>query len=104
LEEGSDKDKAKADEARGRAAAKIALDLENNSHRESAVKEIANLHHEEGLSGQLYTPKDLLCFVNGMYDLSTGQFRPGVPKDKLSISTRYDVAAEGFAHRAAMTS
>ena len=51
--EDSDKEKAKADEARGHRAAKIALDLENNSHRESAVKEIANLYHEEGFSGKL---------------------------------------------------
>ncbi len=37
-----------------------------------------------------------------MYDLSRGQFRPGVPEDKLSISTGYDFVAEGFGHRAAV--
>ena len=36
--EDREKEKAKADEARGHRAAKVALDLENNSHRESAVK------------------------------------------------------------------
>ena len=100
--EDSDKEKAKADEARGHRAAKVALDLENNSHRESAVKEIANLYHEEGFSGKLDQAEDLLCFENGVYDLSRGQFRPGVPEDKLSISTGYDFVAEGFGHRAAV--
>jgi hypothetical protein len=100
--EESDKEKAKADEARGHRAAKVALDLENNSHRESAVKEIANLYHEEGFSGKLDAAEDLLCFENGVYDLSTGQFRPGVPEDKLSVSTGYDYVAEGGGHRAAV--
>ena len=100
--EDSDKEKAKADEARGHRAAKVALDLENNSHRESAVKEIANLYHEEGFSGKLDQAEDLLCFENGVYDLSRGQFRSGVPEDKLSISTGYDFVAEGFGHRAAV--
>ena len=101
--EDSDKEKAKTDEARGHRAAKVALDLENNSHRESAVKEIANLYHEEGFSAKLDVAEDLLCFENGVYDLSRGQFRPGVPEDKLSISTGYDFVAEGFCHRAAVT-
>ena len=98
--EDSDKEKAKADEARGHRAAKVALDLENNSHRESAVKEIADLYHEEGFSGKLDQAENLLCFENGVYDLSTGQYRPGVPEDDVSMSTGYDFVAEGGGHRA----
>ena len=37
-----------------------------------------------------------------MYDLSTGQYRPGVPEDNLSMSTGYDFVAEGGGHRAAV--
>ena len=101
--EESNKNKAKADEARGHRAAMVALDLENNSHRESAVKEIANSYHEEDFSAKLDVAEDLICFENGVYDLSRGQFRPGVPEDKLSISTGYDFVAEGFGHHAAVT-
>ena len=91
--EESDKKKAKANEARGKAAAKVAQDLENNSHRESAAKEIANLYHEEAFSKKRNIAEDLMCFENGVYDFSRGQFRPGVPEDNLSISTGYDFVA-----------
>ena len=60
------------------------------------------MYHEEGLSGKLDVAEELLCFENGVYDLSTGQYRPGLPEDKLSISTGYNYVAEGFGHRAAV--
>lgn len=69
-----DREKGKADEARSKAAAKVAMDLEYNSHKESNVKEIANLYHKEGFSERLDIAEDLLCFENGVNDLGTGKY------------------------------
>ena len=66
--EDNDKEKAKADKARVHRTAKVSLDLENNSHRESAVKEIANSYYEKGFSGKLDQAEDFLCFENRVYD------------------------------------
>ena len=60
------------------------MDRENNSHRETCFKEIANLYHEEGFSEKLDIAEDLLCVENRVYDLSTGRLRQGVPEDNPS--------------------
>lgn len=39
--------------------------------------------------------EDLLCFENGLYDLSKGVFKKGVLEDRVSISTGYYYVAEG---------
>lgn len=98
--ENTDKEKAKTDEAREKTAAKIGMDIENNAHRESCVKDMVNLHHEQVSSGKFDLAEDLLCFENSVYDLSTCRFRKGVPEDKLS--TWYDFVADRGEHRAAM--
>lgn len=54
------------------------------------MTDLFNKIHDSSLESKLDGNPDLLGFNNGVYDLSTGQFRAGKPDDYVVMSTGYD--------------
>jgi hypothetical protein len=58
------------------------------------MKEYMNLYEDPDFEKRLDVNKSLLGFENGIYDLSTGEFREGKKSDYVSLSTGYNYSFE----------
>jgi phage/plasmid-associated DNA primase len=66
---------------------KIVKSLHNNTFKTGIVKEYATLAYDPNFLTKLDENPNLLCFKNGIYELTTGIFRDGHPEDYISLST-----------------
>lgn len=67
----------------------VAKRLGNQPFKDSLVRECASLMFKPQWSDELDENRNLLGFSNGVYDLDAGVFRPGDPKDMLSMTCGY---------------
>lgn len=87
-----DKDKHKSPEqkkAEGqlRNLAKVLAKLKTSGAKNSILRECCELFYESGFMDKLDKNPDLLGCANGVLDLKTMTFRPGVPEDYVGKST-----------------
>jgi P4 family phage/plasmid primase-like protien len=68
----------------------IAKTTKNTRFKDCIVKECAEILYDGSFLSNLDANNHLIGFENGVYDLNQGQFRQGVPSDKISISTGYN--------------
>ena len=68
----------------------ISLKLRTTNFKKQVVEESAELFYKENFYEKLDSNPKLLGFNNGVYDLSTMEFREGHPEDYVSYSTGND--------------
>ena len=68
----------------------VTYKLRDITFKEKLLKECALLFYDNDFVNRLDTNLDLVCFENGVYDMSTGFFRDGYPEDCLSKTTGID--------------
>lgn len=68
----------------------VILKLQDISFKDKVMKECEAMFYDKGFMERLDAKANLICFDNGVYDLSTGEFRNGRPEDYCSLSTRND--------------
>lgn len=80
-------------EASKKAFSNIRLKLKRTGFKESVMKECRELFLDEQLALKLDENKNLIAFENGVFDVTTMEFRDGKPEDYISFSTKitYDV-------------
>lgn len=68
----------------------IGTDLKRTAMKQNVMKEVAEIFYEEDpeFMKKLDTKPHLLCFTNGVFDFNEGIFRPGMPEDYISLSTK----------------
>jgi len=64
---------------------KMISNLKNNNYKTSVMKECREVFYNENFSNQLNKNPYLIGFKNGVYDLKTSSFRPGIPEDYISL-------------------
>lgn len=92
--------KQEADNTRKRADTiqKVIKNLKGNGFKEAVIRECANLFFVKDFDEKLDANKDLIGFENGIYDLSKGKFRAGLPDDYITFSTGYDYKEYSMSH------
>jgi|SaaInlStandDraft_7_1057024.scaffolds.fasta_scaffold04376_1 P4 family phage/plasmid primase-like protien len=65
----------------------ISLKLMDINFKEKIMKEAQYIFFEEDFINRLNQKKYLICFKNGIYDLTTRKFRDGHPDDHISLCT-----------------
>lgn len=79
-------------EARSDKFTKHAKNLKMTSFKDCIVKEMAELFYDPEVGEKLDEQPNLLCFNNGVYDLSKHEFRNGQPSDYATMTVGYDFA------------
>ena len=69
---------------------KIIKQLQNTTFKNGVIRECADITYDPNFLNNLDENVNLICFENGVYDLSTGEFRDGRPNDYISLCTNYD--------------
>jgi P4 family phage/plasmid primase-like protien len=69
---------------------KILGQLKCATFKDHIMKECRELFYKENFIGKLDSNPNLVCFNNGVLDITTCEFRPGKPEDYCSMSTDYD--------------
>ena len=64
--------------------------LKSTCFKNSIIEECKHLFYDKDFIDNLDENRDLICFNNGVYDLSKMQFRDGTQKDYLSLCTNTD--------------
>jgi P4 family phage/plasmid primase-like protien len=80
-------DCCRAEDAK-KSFANIRLKLKRTGFKESVMKECRELFLDEQLALKLDENKNLIAFENGVFDVSTMEFRDGKPEDYISFSTK----------------
>lgn len=62
----------------------------NSIDRSIILKELSTLTYDDSFLAKLNENTKLICFNDGIFDLSTGYFRDGKPNDYISLSTNCD--------------
>lgn len=75
---------------RSAKATRVVDKLKTRGFKDAVLSECANLFYVDKFEESLDTNFNLIGFENGVYDLSTGEFRDGKPEDLLSLSTGID--------------
>lgn len=68
---------------------KIIRKLHTNSFMNGILSEYKTLQHDPELFKKLDENTNLLCFKDGVYDLTTNTFRDGCPEDCISLCVNY---------------
>jgi P4 family phage/plasmid primase-like protien len=71
-------------------ATKVSIKLRTTSFKKDVLHECMTLFYDPKFFEKLDEQRSLLGFNNGVYDLSTMQFRDGRPEDYISYSTNID--------------
>lgn len=69
---------------------KLIPKLKDVSFKDKIIRECKSLFYQEDFLEQLNSNQNIICFTNGVLDLSTNEFRPGRPDDYCSYCTKYD--------------
>jgi P4 family phage/plasmid primase-like protien len=69
---------------------KIARTLKKTPKKNNIMTECAHLFYDEDFEEKLDDNPNLICCENGVFDLSTGEFRDGMYNDYVSKSTKID--------------
>ena len=64
--------------------------LNKSSYKKSLMDECSNTFYEKDFNYRLDENKHLIGFENGVFDISTNEFRDGLPEDMLTFSTGYN--------------
>ena len=64
--------------------------LKSTSFKRSIIEESMHLFYDAEFINKLDDNRDLICFNNGVFDLSKMKFRDGIQKDYLSLCTNTD--------------
>lgn len=67
----------------------IITSLNKNKFQNSIINEYANISYDPDFLNTLDKNTNLLCFDNGIYELTTGIFRDGLPGDYISLCTNH---------------
>jgi len=89
LEEKSDTEKALYKDKAKNAQA-IAKMLRNRTFKLNVLGECEDLFRDRKFESKLDSNPYLIAFNNGVYDLKTETFRPGVPEDYITLNTKID--------------
>ena len=65
---------------------KVIIKLKDSSYKDKIMKECRELFYDEKFKEKLDDQRNLIGFENGIYDLSKGVFRSGLPSDYISLS------------------
>lgn len=68
-------------------ANKISVRLTSHSFKKEVLSELYDYYYDEEFKTKLNENKDLICFKNGVLDLSNLEFREGRPEDYISFCT-----------------
>lgn len=68
-------------------ALKLSRKLRTVSFKKHLIEELTHLYHDGDFANKLDEDRDLLCFLNGVYDLKNNIFREGRPEDCISLCT-----------------
>ena len=85
-----DGDEKKLYEVKREEALKTAKKLTEDKFKKSVLSELKNRFKDEDFYSNLDENRNLMCFVNGVYDLENGVFRDGLPEDYISLCTNID--------------
>uniref|UniRef100_A0A6C0J3J8 SF3 helicase domain-containing protein n=1 Tax=viral metagenome TaxID=1070528 RepID=A0A6C0J3J8_9ZZZZ len=69
---------------------KIASSLMDINFKERIIKEAKNLFYDDKFLDRMDENHQLIGFENGVYDLDMKKFRPGMPDDHITLSTKVD--------------
>ena len=69
---------------------KIIKQLQSTSFKNGVIRECADITYDPNFLINLDENVNLICFENGVYDLSTDEFRNGRPNDYISLCTNYN--------------
>jgi P4 family phage/plasmid primase-like protien len=74
--------------------ARLEYQVKDNGFKTGVLKECARMFFDADFSNKLDQNPNLVCFVNGMYDLARDEFRDGQPDDYVSKTTyiKYDTS------------
>ncbi|KAL3149501.1 hypothetical protein ABBQ32_002283 [Trebouxia sp. C0010 RCD-2024] len=77
---------------------RVGNSLLDSNNRRSVIREFAALVQDPEFEAMLDTDVNLLGFHDGIYDLSVGKFRAGIPSDHLtkSVGYKYPVESGGY--------
>ncbi len=68
----------------------VTYKLRDIQFKKKIIEECAGFFYERDFEEKFNLNPDLLCFDNGVYDLSSDTFRDGYPEDYITISVGYD--------------
>ena len=91
--ENEDEDAAKPYDDKHTKCLKIQIQLKDSNYKDKIMKECKDYFYDKDFQEKL-NEKNLLGFENGVYDLTEGIFRGGLPSDYVSLSTgiRFPIA------------
>ena len=75
---------------RGETLNKIVAKLKDVGFKDKIIRECRSLFYQEDFLEKLDSNQSLVCFTNGVLDLTSNTFRAGRPEDYCSYSTKYD--------------
>ena len=73
---------------------KMYMKLKTTSFKNNVMKECRELFFDEQFTKKIDSNKELIAFNNGVLDLTTFEFRNGLPEDYISFSTEIDFDSE----------
>ena len=66
----------------------ICKNLHNSSFKDKILSELYKMYYDKTFFDKLDSNKNLICFLNGVYDLDKKEFRNGNPNDYISLCTK----------------
>lgn len=69
---------------------KITTKLKTTGFKDKVLTECSKLFFDPEFEEKLDANKDLICFENGVYDLTANSFREGTPDDHITFTTGYN--------------
>jgi P4 family phage/plasmid primase-like protien len=79
-----------ANKIRAEYIGKLIAKLKDVSFKDKIIRECRSLFYQEEFLEKLDSNQNLVCFTNGVLDLTTNTFRDGRPDDYCSYSAKYD--------------
>jgi P4 family phage/plasmid primase-like protien len=73
---------------------KMYMKLKTTSFKNNVMKECRELFYDQDFTKKVDSNKELIAFNNGVLDLTTFEFRNGLPEDYISFSTEVDFEAD----------
>ena len=71
--------------------AKIIAKLKDSTYKDKIIRECRELFYDSEFNDKINSKLDLIGFDNGVFDLSTMNFRMGAPDDFVTVTTKYSL-------------